>query len=96
MHYQKNKMPRKKVIDTRDEQLAKLKPDIDLIKSNFAANRLNIYVEGSSGNTLLGAALKYMHLQQRNSQKRKKATIQTTLEQTEEPEEPEETEETEK
>lgn len=69
-------MPRKKVVDTRDEQLAKLKPDIDLIKSNFADNKLNIYIEGSSGNTLLGAALKYMHLQQRNSQKRKSAALQ--------------------
>jgi len=77
---QVKKMPRKKVVDTRDEQLAKLKPDIDLIKSNFAEHRLNIYVEGSSGNTLLGAALKYMHLQQRTSQKRKSAALQSLVE----------------
>jgi hypothetical protein len=64
-------MPRKKILDSKDEQLAKLKPDIDMLKANYANHKLNVYVQGSSGNTLLGAALKYMHLQQRTSQKRK-------------------------
>jgi hypothetical protein len=73
-------MPRKKVLNTRDEQLAKLKPDIDFMKKKFAENKLNIYIEGPSGNTLLGAALKYMHLQQRHSQKRKSAELQVGLE----------------
>ena len=74
-------MPRKKTLDGKDEQLQKLRPDIEKIRRDYESNQLNVYVMSiDSGNSLLYSAFKFVALQQRTSTRKKLATSQRTSE----------------
>jgi hypothetical protein len=67
-------VPRKKSVDSKDEQLQKLRPDIELLRSTYETNRFNAYlVSPTTSNSLMLSAIKFVGLQQRNSAKRKQA-----------------------
>jgi hypothetical protein len=67
-------VPRKKSSDSKDEQLLKLKPDIEILRKQFENGQLNVYELSSlTGNSLLHSSIKFIALQQRTSQKRKSA-----------------------
>jgi hypothetical protein len=62
-------IPRKKV-EGKDEQMLKIKPDVEKLKKMYDSKMINIYSLGESGNTLLLSALKFVTLQQRQSKKK--------------------------
>jgi hypothetical protein len=74
-------MPRKKTSDGKDEQLQKLRPDVEKIRRDFESNQLNVYsMSQDTGNSLLFSAFKFVTLQQRTSTRKKLATSQGTSE----------------
>jgi hypothetical protein len=64
-----NKIPRKKV-EGKDEQMLKIKPDVEKLKKMYESKMINVYEQGNSGNTLLQSAIKFVTLQQRQSKKK--------------------------
>jgi hypothetical protein len=59
-------MPRKKNIECREEQLSKMKPDVQFLRDQFLRNRFCAYEQSPHAKIpLVLIALKYVKLQQR-------------------------------
>jgi len=61
----KKKIPRKKSLECKEEQLSKLKPDIILLREKFYQRQFCPYEQSSSTLPFLLLAMKYVKLQQR-------------------------------
>jgi hypothetical protein len=69
-------MPRKKNVECREEQLSKLKPDIQFLKDQFNSHTLCPYQKSPHSQLpVILVALKYVKLQQRKKTTEKEVTL---------------------